>query len=84
MQKIGEIKDSLGLMLECRRTAWGIKTEISGIVAVREYSSEKITLATHGGSVSFFGDRLSMSAFTNQAVELFGKVKRIEFSYGKD
>lgn len=83
MQKIAGIRDAIGLALECRRTAWGMKMEIAGIVTVREYSSEKITLVTHGGTVKVTGERLSMSGFTNQAVELCGKVKSIEFSYGK-
>lgn len=83
MQKISGIKDAIGLSLYCRRTPFGMKIEISGIVNVREYSSEKITLVTHGGRVSVSGERLSMSGFTNQAVELYGKVKNIEFGYGK-
>ena len=60
-----------------------MKIEISGIVTVREYSSEKITLVTHGGAVTVVGERLSMSGFVNQGVELVGKVKGIEFGYGK-
>lgn len=83
MQKVSNIKDALGLAMECHKTPWGMKIEISGIVTVREYSSEKITLVTHGGAVTLSGERLSMSGFVNQAVELFGKVKSIEFGYGK-
>ena len=83
MQSLSNIRDTLGLAMECRRTPWGIKVEISGIIAVREYSSERITLVTHGGAVTFIGDRLSMSGFVNQSVELLGKVKSIEFGYGK-
>ena len=83
MQNLSDIRDTLGLAMECRRTPWGLKVEISGIIAVREYSSERITLVTHGGVVSFSGERLSMSGFVNQSVELLGKVKAIEFGYGK-
>lgn len=83
MQRLKDFKDSLGLAMECRRTPFGMKIEISGIVTVREYSSEKITLVTHGGTVTLFGDRLSMSGFVNQSAELHGKVKNIEFGYGK-
>ena len=83
MQKLSEIKDALGLALECRKTPWGIKLEISGIVTVREYSSERIALVTHAGAVTVTGERLSMSGFINQSVELVGKVKNIEFGYGK-
>ena len=83
MQNLSGLRDALGLAMECRRTPWGMKVEISGIVTVREYSSERITLVTHGGAVTFSGERLSMSGFVNQSVELVGKVKCIEFGYGK-
>ena len=83
MQKISSVRDVMGLALECKRTALGMRLEISGIVKVREYSSERITLVTHGGTVSVEGERLSMSGYVNQSVELYGRVKNIEFSYGK-
>ena len=84
MQKISGLIDTLGVMLECRRVARGMSIDISGIVTVREYSSEKITLVTHKGTISIVGTGLCASSFLNQSVEIFGRVSGIEFGYGKN
>jgi hypothetical protein len=84
MQKISNFKDTLGFLAECRRTARGMCISVFGVVAIKEYSGEIITLATHSGAVSLFGESLSMSVFANQSAEIFGKIRRIEFGYGKN
>ena len=84
MQKISDVRDALGLSVECRRTAHGMFVGVSGVVTVREYSAERITLVTHRGSVTLLGEKISMSVFANQSVELSGGIRGIEFNYGKN
>ena len=84
MQKISNFKDALGFLAECRRTVRGMCISVFGVVAIKEYSGELITLTTHSGAVSLFGEELSMSVFANQSAEIFGKIRRIEFGYGKN
>lgn len=70
--------------LEANRSTKGLSILLSGIIGVRDFSDEEITLLSHGGKIIVIGKKLFISVYENGNVEIQGKVLEIKFCYGKN
>ena len=52
---------------------------IEGCLHIAEYDEEKIRLATKSGGICFFGQQLRLRFLDSEAIEISGKIGRIEF-----
>ena len=67
--------------VRCRR---GMSIIISGVISVSEFSSETISLKTHGQGLKILGQRLAIAVFENSDIEISGKIEEVKLSYGKN
>lgn len=70
--------------LEANRCGGGMSIMLSGIIGVNDFSDESITLLSHGGRICVSGNKLFISLYENNTIEIVGRVKEITFSYGKN
>ena len=69
--------------LEASRSRAGMTLMVEGVVGIREFSDELLTLATHSGKISLRGSRLRISIYEGKCVEIQGRIEEISFGYGK-
>ncbi len=70
--------------LEAQRGRRGMSLLFCGIVTVEEFSDVSVILKSRGGRILIGGERLDITVFENNSLEITGKVKEIAFRYGKN
>lgn len=83
---IGAILSSLRLSsfnIEIKKGRLGGVMVVTGILALAEFSEERVVLTSHGGRLTVLGEGLGVSALENRTVEVFGKIMQVEIGYGK-
>ena len=69
--------------MEVERSSAGMQILVSGIIGVKDFSTESLELLSHSGRVFIYGSRLSMLVYENGTVEIKGRVDSVRFGYGK-
>ena len=69
--------------MEVERLSSGMQILVSGIIGVKDFSTESLELLSHSGRVFIYGSRLSMMVYENGTVEIRGRVDSVRFGYGK-
>ncbi len=72
------------LNIEIARCAGGIKLVIVGAIGISEFSENGVFIKCHGTKIEISGEKIKMNALENRALEIYGRVGEIKFSYGKD
>ena len=70
--------------IEADRSPSGFSVKVGGIIAVTDYTDEKISLKGHGGRLIVSGKRLRMTVYEDKTVEILGRVEIMEMKYGKN
>ncbi len=70
--------------LEADRSAKGMSVILSGIIGISDFSDSFILMLSHGGRIQVNGEKLFISVYENNTVEIQGKVEGIVFKYGKN
>ena len=72
-----------GVSIEMKKTRSYAALAVSGVVSIEELGAERITLATHHGRLVIAGERLLLSVLEDRCAEVLGRIKGVEFSYGR-
>ena len=84
-EKLGGMMGPLSKFhIEAERAPSGMLFRIGGIIGIADYSSERVSLKSHGGRIILSGRRLSVSIYEDRTVEIVGRVEEVGFSYGKN
>ena len=70
--------------LEANRSTKGMAIVLNGIIGVSDFSDSSIGLRSHSGRIIVNGQRLFISVYENNCVEIVGRVEEIVFKYGKN
>lgn len=73
-----------GFFLNAERRGRGMRISVGAVIAVAEFSKERILLVSHGGRIEIGGAELSLSVFQGRGIEILGGVKEIRFLYAKN
>ncbi len=73
-----------GFFLNGERSSSGMRISFGAVVSVAEFSSEEVLILTHSGRIRVLGSGLLLSVFEGRGIEIVGKVRGLEFLYGKD
>lgn len=71
------------LKIDMRKSARGAVTVISGVMSIDGMNESEVTLLSHSGRVTVVGDSLGVSVLEDRAVEIYGRIGEVHFSYGK-
>ena len=70
--------------LEADKCSLGIRITVSGIIGIRDFTSESVLLSSHGGRIFISGEKLRLEIYENKIVEISGKIGEISFGKNKD
>lgn len=70
--------------VEAYRSGRGISMVIGGVIGISEYSAESLELLSHGGRISIVGKLIKVGILESNTVEITGKIREVDFKYGKD
>ncbi len=84
-QNKSEIKSPpTSFRLEAVKHRSGMSLIFSGIVSINVFEDTCIELKSHGCKINIVGQRLNITVFENNSLEITGKVGGVDFSYGKN
>ena len=72
-----------GFQIEASRTYGGIKVTVGGVVGIKDFSDEQITLGAHSGKIIINGKMLRLTVYEGGTVDIVGRVEGIGLEYGK-
>ena len=72
-------KQTSDFRVEVERVQSGLSVFVYAVTSVRTFSKEEVCLRSGKSNVKIFGNELSISVYDGKAVEILGKVLRIEF-----
>ena len=70
--------------IEADRSPSGLTVRVGGIIAITDYSEERVSLKGHSGRLTVLGERLRMTVYEDKTVEILGRVEAMEMKYGKN
>ena len=70
--------------IEADRCARGMRLQVSGVVGISSFSECEMLLLTHTGKITVSGQKLFVSVYENNNVEIDGKIEAVLFKYGKN
>lgn len=70
--------------LEADRSAMGLRITLSGIIGIKDFTSEGILLSSHAGRIFISGEKLKLEIYENKIVEICGLIGEISFGKNKD
>ena len=73
-----------GFHLELMKDKKTYPCVVCGVILVSLLTEKEILLSTHGGRLRIFGDKLSLSTFSERSVEVRGRIEGVEILYGKN
>lgn len=73
-----------GFYVEAIRTGGGVSIRATGIIGVSELTKNEILLLSHKAKLRVFGEKLVLLTFDSKVVEIRGKIRSVEFIYGKN
>lgn len=72
------------LRFEGERVGGGLRVMLYGIIGIDELSDSRVGLMSHGGRIRILGGNLKVLVYEGNSVEIVGRVKEIDFKYGRD
>ncbi len=72
-----------GFHIEATRTPVGIKVTVGGVVGIKDFSEEQVTLGAHSGKIIINGKMLRLTVYEGGVVDIVGRVEGIGLEYGK-
>ena len=70
--------------LEADRSSSGLRIVVSGIIGIKDFTSERILLSSHAGRILVSGEKLKLEIYENKIVEISGLIGDICFGKNKD